>query len=265
MKIKIGGLVKVQHPKPLTSGDLEEIEKIALENNAMFVKIEPHISQDISLLESAGYIISLSPLSPPSTIYINLALDEKNLLKKISKSGRYSIRRAGKEGAEVKFYPNPDPEILEKFYELMRRSAKKQGFSVQSFEDLKKKAEVFGEECTVVLGYDSRGELTGGKFFLTYEKAVWYVHAGTTELGRKLDAGHKMMWESLVRFKNLGYTVMDMDGIDDDRFPIFTKKWGGFSYFKEKFGGEVIRFPYPYIKYHSKFLKFLAKYRMLPL
>ena len=265
MNIKFGSLIKVQHPAVLSDEDVKEIEDIAVKNRALFIKIEPYIDLDTSVLLDNGYVVSLSPLAPPATIYVNLTLDESVLWKNISKSGRYSIRRAGSEGAEVGFYKNPSTDILEKFYNLSRESSKKQGFSIQNFADLKEKAEAFKDECFVVLGFDKNGTITGGKFFLGYENGIWYLHAGTTEQGRKIDVGHKMMWDSFLYFKSLGYKVMDMDGIDDDRFPNFTKNWGGFSYFKEKFGGEIVRFPYPYIKYLNLMLKFLAKYRTLPL
>jgi lipid II:glycine glycyltransferase (peptidoglycan interpeptide bridge formation enzyme) len=265
MKTPVGGLIKIQRPKHLNKKDLDEVEKIRRENKAMFVKIEPLLGQNLSVFEKNDYTLSVSPLAPPSTIYIDLTLEEKVLWKNISKSGRYSIRSADKEGVKVHFYPHPKEEVLEQFYSIAKETSRKQGFVIQSLADLKKKAEIFGKEAFVVLSFNKEKQLLGGKFFLGHEKSVWYLHAGTNELGRRSDAGHKMMWESFLYFKKAGYKVMDMDGIDDERFPSFTKNWGGFSYFKEKFGGEIIRFPEPRIKYFSRFLRFLAKRRAMPL
>jgi len=262
MPTKLGGFVKVQRPSAFLKEDLEDIERICRENKALFVKIEPYIDQDISLLENAGYKLSLSPLAPPSTIYLNLSLDIETLWWNISKSGRYSIRHS--EDKTV-FHKNPSEDLLKQFYVIASETSRKQGFVIQSFEDLKKKVEVFGDDSYLALGYDRDGNLTGGKFFLGYKDAIWYVHAGTNEQGRKSDSGHKMMWESILHFKELGYKTMDMDGIDDPRFPIFTKKWGGFSFFKEKFGGAVVRFPFSHIKYYNWFFRILNKLKALPL
>jgi lipid II:glycine glycyltransferase (peptidoglycan interpeptide bridge formation enzyme) len=265
IKTKVGGIVKIQRPKLLNSADLKEIEKICRDNNALFIKIEPSHAQDLKVFKKHDYVPSLSPLAPPSTIYIDLTQDERSLFGSISKSGRYSIRRAEKEGVKVSFHPGPSEEILEQFYSIAKSTSRRQGFAIQSFQDLLKKAEVFKEKSYAVLSYDKEGNILGGKFFLGFGDTVWYLHAGTNDLGRQSDAGHRMMWESFLYFKNEGYVTMDMDGIDDDRYPSFTKNWGGFSFFKEKFGGEVIRFPEPQIKYLSRFLKFMARSRSMPL
>ncbi len=258
----IGGLVKVQHPKNLSKEDLDEIEQISLKNKGVFIKIEPMAGQDTKILEDFGYISGVSPLAPPSTIYIDLSLPEENLWKNISKSGRYSIRHSD---AKVVFHRNPSDEMLETFYNLAKETASTQGFSSQSMEDLIKKRNIFKDKSYLIMGYDQNNTLLGGKFFLAVDDAVWYLHAGTNSEGRKSDAGHKMMWEAFLYFKNLGYKVMDLDGIDDPRYPRFTKNWGGFSYFKEKFGGTVIRFPEPHIKYLSPVFKILNKIKRIPL
>jgi lipid II:glycine glycyltransferase (peptidoglycan interpeptide bridge formation enzyme) len=261
MPTKIGGLVKVQRPHELKEEELAEIELIALEAKAPFVKVEPMTWQDMAVFEKLGFKPSISPLSPPSTIYMNLSLNEPELWKSISKSGRYSIRHSQ---AETVFHKNPSKELLAQFYAIAKETARVQKFALQSFEDLQKKVEVFGDESFLALGFDSDKNITGGKFFVSYKDAVWYLHAGTNNLGRSSDSGHKMMWDALLYFKNLGYRVMDMDGIDDPRFSSFTKNWGGFSYFKEKFGGTVVRFPYSQVKVFNPFFKFLGKLRPLP-
>ncbi len=262
LSTKIGAMVKIQRPHALSQAELDEINKICLENKALFIKLEPTYYQDTETLVNTGYKKSYSPLSPPSTMYIDLTQKEEDLWGKINKGGRYEIRHSE---AETVFYKNPSEEILKSLYKLFLETSQKQKFTIQSFEDLKKKAEVFKDDCFVVLSYDKEKNITGGKFFLGFKDNVWYIHAGTNHFGRKSDAGHKMMWESFLYFKNLGYKILDMDGIDDPRFPVFTKHWGGFSFFKEKFGGIVVRFPHSYVLYIHPFFKFLNRFKELPI
>jgi len=73
------------------------------------------------------------------------------------------------------------------------------------------------------------------------------------------------MWESILYFKKIAYKYIDLEGVDDERFPSFTKNWGGFTHFKEKFGGTILKLPPPYIKYYSPILKFFTKFQDLPL
>jgi lipid II:glycine glycyltransferase (peptidoglycan interpeptide bridge formation enzyme) len=35
--------------------------------------------------------------------------------------------------------------------------------------------------------------------------------------------------------------------------------WGGFSHFKEKFGGTIVEFPVPYVKYFNPIIKVISK------
>ena len=73
------------------------------------------------------------------------------------------------------------------------------------------------------------------------------------------------MWEAILHLKDSGYDWLDLEGVDDDRFPAFTRDWGGFSYFKEKFGGKVVRYPMPQIKYLNPVLRILSKVMPPPL
>lgn len=261
LKTLVGGLAKVQRPKVLTEEDLEEIKKICFGYKPLFIKIEPNYFQEVEVLEKNKYKKSFSPLAPPSTMYIDLGCSESALWEKISKSGKYSIRHSK---SHTEFFKNPSEEVLQKLYSLFVETSKKQKFTVQSFADLKKKAEVFGDECFAALGFDQNNNLTGGKFFLAHKTAVWYLHAGTTAVGRASNVGDKMMWDSILYFKGLNFKTMDLEGIDDPRFPMFTRHWGGFSFFKEKFGGIVVRFPHSYTYYINPFLKVVSKLRTMP-
>ena len=85
------------------------------------------------------------------------------------------------------------------------------------------------------------------------------MFGGTTELGRHNKTGYELLWQSILYFKKLGYAWLDLEGVYDPRFPKYLNAWGGFSHFKEKFGGVVVEFPMPYIKYLSPVLKLIAK------
>jgi lipid II:glycine glycyltransferase (peptidoglycan interpeptide bridge formation enzyme) len=109
------------------------------------------------------------------------------------------------------------------------------------------------------LVYDKDKKLMGGKYFLGYNKNIWYMYGGTSNEGRRNKAGYNLVWESFLGLKRSGYDFLDFEGVDDDRFA-FTQQWGGFSHFKEKFGGVKVEFPLPRIKYFSSILKHLSKF-----
>lgn len=264
-KTFLGSVVKIQKPNVLEEKDIEEIENFCDKLKPLFVKIEPFIGQDISILEKMGYKKSEVPLTPSSTIYIDLTKSEEELWNSLSHSGKYSIKRAQREGTVTRFYQNPVEEKLPSYFEMVKETGRRKHFYVQPMKDFAGKVKIFGKECHLVLSFNPAGELLSGKFYLCHGDMVLYSTGGTSVAGLETKAGYDLLWKSILYFKGLGYKVLDLEGRDDQRFKDATKNWGGFSHFKEKFGGEAVEFPMPHIKYFSPFLKSLSKFMELPL
>jgi lipid II:glycine glycyltransferase (peptidoglycan interpeptide bridge formation enzyme) len=265
-KILSRAVVKIQRPHNLTQKELVEIEKICRKHKALFIKIEPGSNQNLDELKKAGYVKSYHPLLPPSTIFIDLTKPEKKLWKENSKTCRYSIRRAQREGATIEIHNRPSEDILEIFRGLMKQTAQAKKILVPSLKDLKEQINSFGDDSYVTFVKDPQGAYMAGNYYLGFGKNIWYVHGGTSHIARKGLWGYELTWKSFLLLKKRGYKILDQEGIDDSRFPSFTKNWGGFSHFKEKFGGEKVIFPYPHIKLLNPTLKLLQKiYKTLPL
>jgi len=252
-------LAKIQRSISLNAGDLKEIDKLARENKFAFVKLEPSLEQNLDELTHAQYKISQSPLCPPSTIFMDLENSVETLQGDLSHSAKYSINRAKREGGDVEFYTNPHVDLLTQVYPALRNTAIKQKFFVPSFDDLKTKIDLWGPECHLAIVKDTDNVIQGTKMFLGFNDNIWFMHGGTSEEGRKTKFGYLLLWESILYLKSHGYKFLDLEGKDDKRFPSFTKTWGGFSHFKERFGGIEVSFPYPQIKYYSSALKFLSR------
>ncbi len=265
MKTPLGAVCKIQRPFHLSTKDLDEIEKICSQRKCMFIKIEAGMDQDENLLTDKGYVRSRFPLSPPSTMIMDLTKSEEEMWSSMSKSGKYSINRAKREGNVVKHRQNPDDKELEEFYAVAKETSKRGKFYIEPFRALLKKRDVFKDKAFLSEVYDDKNRLVSAKFFLGADGMVTFLQGGTSEVGRKGKGGYLLLWDCLLYFKELGYTQMDLEGIDDPRFPLFTKNWGGFSHFKEKFGGTILRLPPPYIKFKSPLLKFISKFQEIPL
>lgn len=264
-KVLFFSLIKVQKPSPLSKEDLEEIESIAKKEKYFLIKLEPFVGQDENLLTQAGYSRSLTPLSVPSTMVIDLTKDEKDLWGQLSHSAKYSIARAQREGAQVRFYENPTEEAFKNFYEIFAETAKRQKFYKLPYQEALSRCRCFGRRAHLVMAYDKAGVLASGKLFLGNKEFVLYSLGGTSEAGRQTKIGYELLWKSILYLKGLGYLALDLEGVDDPRFKFFTSGWGGFSYFKEKFGGIVVRFPYPYVKFSSKILAYLNQLAPMPM
>ena len=259
-KSVFGALVKIQKPNPFDKDDLNEIEKICRKQKAIFIKIEPYFGQDTDLLKNTGFEVSWFPMTPTATYFINLEKSEEELWNNVSHGGKYAIHRAQREGAEVKVFRKPNIVIMEEFYEVLKYTGRLQKIYVPPIKQVMNQVQAFSDNGVLLVVYNKDGQLCGAKWHLMYGDNVLYISGGTSELGRKDKSGYELVWKSILYFKALGLKTFDLEGKDDKRFPGFTKRWGGFSHFKEKFGGSAIEFPHPRIKYLNPVMKFLHKW-----
>lgn len=264
LKTPLGVVVKIQRPQDLTNEDLVEIDSICRKHRALFTKIEPSKNQKTDVLDKHGYVVSRHPLCPPSTMFIDLRKSETELWNNVSRSGKYSIKRAKREGGEVSFLVNPPKEKLEEYYKVVQDTGKQKHFYTEPIRDLYARVNVFKDNAIFGTVTDEHGKLMGIKFFLLNEGTATFLLGGTTREGRKGKWGYALLWESILYLKKQGLKYLDLEGVDDRRFPLFTSTWGGFSHFKEKFGGEIVRYPPPYIKYLNPVFKILSKFMRLP-
>ena len=252
-------VAKVQKSPFLTKQDVDEIENKCKENRILFLKIEPVDEQIVPYLKEQGFVPSQAYLTPPATLQINLKKSAEELWNDLSHSAKYSIKRAEREKVRVEMMTNPSAEALKIFYDMEKETSKKKKFIQQGFDLLLKKTELFGKNSFLSLAYNASGALCSGKYYLGFNNHIWYFHGGTTDAGRKDKSGYKIVWDDINFFKSQGFESLDFEGIDDSRFPT-TSAWGGFSHFKEKFGGTEVRYPFPYVKYYNRFLKFVSRF-----
>ena len=128
MKTPLGAVTKIQRPPKFTEKDLLEIEKLCKKRRALFIKIEPVDEDNAKLLKKNKYVVSGHPLCPPSTSVIKLKTSEAKLWENISKSGKYSIRRAKREGSRVEFIQKPSKKEVEKIFPIIKETSVKRKF-----------------------------------------------------------------------------------------------------------------------------------------
>ena len=263
-KLLSGNLVKIQRPHALTKKDLEEIEALCKSRKALLVKIEPEVGQDESLLIDAGFEKNNYPLSPPSSMILNLPKSEKELWESISRSGKYSINRSKREGDHVNFVQKPSEEQIKQLFEAMVWAGKTKKYYIEPFRDVLKRTQAFGKNAHLIQVFNKSNDYLGGAIYLIHENTATFIYGSINEIGRQGKAGYQLLWQAALYLKKLGYKHFDLEGVDDQRFPRHTKSWGGFSHFKEKFNGTVVVYPVPYMKVYSGVLKFLSKLQPLP-
>jgi lipid II:glycine glycyltransferase (peptidoglycan interpeptide bridge formation enzyme) len=248
-KYPLFSVAKIHRANSLIAADLQEAESVYRENSVVYAKISPSISQDLTSLEKFGYRRSGGIDLPPRTIYLDLRQSEDVLWGKLTKDCRYAINRSTRETDRIEIIQTPTTEQLKTAYSVIKNRSREKGYFVPSIADFTEKFKCFGEEAFVSNAYSSEGGVLGVKIFLGYKGCIWYMYSGITRMGITSNANYKLMWEVVRYFKLRGYSVMDMEGLADNRLKRQTTRWNNYSDYKLQFGGTTIEFPLPYSRY----------------
>ncbi|MBI4039435.1 peptidoglycan bridge formation glycyltransferase FemA/FemB family protein [Candidatus Daviesbacteria bacterium] len=267
----VGSVIKIQRPNPPIPFD--EIELLARKYRALFVKIEPNRAADHPSFqrsfEVAGsrppfapkelrggrqqaadsYITDSWPLLPTKTIVIDLDKSEGKLLNSFDKTTRYQLRQAQKNNLQVQIAQNTASSLsdIKQFSQLWHKNAQDKGFWIPFEKQLILLWQSFGHKAFLVTASDNNRQQLAGALILVHDQTAYYLHAFSTPTGRKQSAPTMVVWEAMKLAKAKNCRLFDFEGVYDPRYHKYTRKWLGFTSFKQGFGGQERVFPAPII------------------
>jgi lipid II:glycine glycyltransferase (peptidoglycan interpeptide bridge formation enzyme) len=276
----LGSIIKIEKIN-VRNIDLKVIEEIAYRENALFVKIEPfaNVSEQVQLDKlffTYGYVHDFWPLSSTSTFMLDLQKPLVTIIANFKSKFRYNLRLAeNKHGLKVQTINGIDlvnnPTLLQAFTDIFNQRARQIKSETHSFEELRHTCKSHGDNLTML--YINHPEELGDEksprtmistaLFLFTPDICHYWHNGSTPEGRSLFAPTLIMAEGIRLAQEKGCKVFEFEGIYDERFKDQTRRWKGFTRFKEGFGPEKIVFVRPYIKYYSPVFKFFHFFKMI--
>ena len=188
-----------------------------------------------------------------TTLVIDLTQDLDTIWKNMDNSScRYSIKRAKREGIEIKINCN-----YEEFYEINRSFAKDKDLGTGDIPVR------FFEKNGTLFTAEFNGEVIGGQFYLNDENNMrWLVGASKRlEVNKEMatligNANRLIIWEAINYAKNRGIKEFDMGGVYTGNAPDEQKE--RINKFKKSFGGELVTH-YIYEKYYSGIYKFARR------
>lgn len=212
--------------------DFQDLSRVKRRYCVVNSVIEPFEVQDTKAYRKAGYHLSRFPFLAVSTYVNDLTKSKDELWKGLSENARRLIQKNKEaiiEESEAK-----------KFCDLWKRDSKIWIMRASEVENLVKS---FGGKVRLVLS--KLGEEYQSGLMVVYSKdTANYYMTWTSEEGRHSGAHYKLVWEEMIRAKKLGYKYFDFEGVFDERWP--QRKWKGFTEFKRRFGGKLVRFPGAY-------------------
>ena len=190
-------------------------------------------------------------IQPPDSTQINLVPDEEEILNNMKAKWRYNIRLAEKKGVEIEKIDGNYLELsekLEKFYELYKITAERDGIGIHPksyYEDLLKLSSskiASGEDVPKINLYIAKHEedYLGAIITLFSKTEGIYLYGCSSNTKRNLMPNFLLQWTAMKEAKALGCQYYDMYGMpptDDENHPMH-----GLYMFKANFGGKNIHY-----------------------
>lgn len=237
-------------PKGPGVASLDEFSEIVSQTKqaaprALFVRFEPELLDDLipkELLAELGLVKASRDSSSKSTIFIDLARSEEDLLASFSQSTRRNIRKAKDAGVSVRPVVANDHN-LDIMFELMKATEARAHYGLRPkayFLDYWR-AQAKAEQAQLFLSKHEDDVLAG--IFVTHLGVrAWYKDGGSFTLKRELQPTYLMHWEVMRWLMQRGVTSYDMVGVPNRDQVGQGDSRDGLYEFKSKFNPEITEF-----------------------
>jgi lipid II:glycine glycyltransferase (peptidoglycan interpeptide bridge formation enzyme) len=235
---KIGMFIKGPVP---TSKILNNLKELSKKEKLIFIKLEPNVSKNeesIKLLKQNGAVPGKT-LFTPTSFWIDLTINEEDLLKSFQSKTRYNIRLAQRKGVEVR-EDNSD-KAFEKYIKLTKETVERQGFYAHSekyhrlmWKTLHSDIIQEGEKPIArLLTAHYKGEIITTWIVFVWKDFLYYPYGASANKHKNVMANNLVMWEAIKYGKKLGLKTFDLWGREPGK---------GFTRFKEGYRPKVIEF-----------------------
>ncbi|WP_372648803.1 lipid II:glycine glycyltransferase FemX [Draconibacterium sp.] len=186
---------------------------------------------------------------PKNTFFLDLTLNEQELMYNMRYNTRYNVRKANKMGIRVREY---GLEQIGDWYKLYFDTAMRHNMALQSqdyFSSILRNQDNSKNGVTVkMLMADIDGRFLSSMFLVLSRKRGTYLYGASSTCKDNLMASYALQWESIRISKEWGCTEYDMFGSApnlDSSHPLH-----GVHIYKKGFGGDLYHrmgcWDYPY-------------------
>lgn len=225
--------------------DLESIKKSCLENDAVFLKIEPDITEDLkkndALIKSLGFIPGKRIL-PVHTAVVDLTRSEQEIMGAMHEKTRYNIKVAQKHGVMV--LEKNDPESLSYFIKLYDATQKRQGFYAKSGDYIRtlwKTLEPTNMVHLLCAYIPNMSEPLASLMIFNFNDTTYFPYGGWSSEHREMMPNNLLQYEAIRLSKLLGAKKYDFWSSYKDN-PVNSDPWYGTYVFKKGFGPSDVHY-----------------------
>lgn len=209
---------------------------IAKSEGLRFIRIRPLIDnsdKNKSLLK--GFGLKPAPIRVPAEVtwILNLDKGEDELLGQMRKTTRYLIKKAQKDGIEIK--KSTKVSDLEIFHKLEENTIAKHKFTPFSRNYVKTQFETFNKTNDAIIFLAKyKGKIISASIVTFFGDSAFYNHGASIE--SKIPASYAIQWQAILEAKRRSKKFYNFwGGITPEGQR--NHPWAGITLFKTGFGG----------------------------
>jgi len=217
---------------------INKLKEIAKQEKASFIRVAPiweKSEENIRIFKKLGFREAPIHIHPELTWELDINFSEEELLAGMRKTTRYLIKQAEKN-PEIEIIKSQNINDLEKFSQLLNKTAFRHHFTAFSLNYLKNQFSCFNpnNEMVIFLG-KHKGEIISSAIMIYWQKIGFYHHGASLSQNNKVPVSYLLQWEAIKEAKNRGCRKYNFWGIAP--FPNRKHSWAGLTLFKMGFGG----------------------------
>lgn len=234
---------------------LDDLVRIARQNGAILIKIDPDVRLGAGVpdsggasddptglavkneLQDSGWVFSAEQVQFRNTVVVDLKPSDEELLARMKQKTRYNVRLAARKGVVVR---RGTPTDLEMLYQMYVETSVRDGFVIrdkQYYLDVWRIYMTAGIAEPIIA--DVEGTPVAAVIIFRFAGQAWYLFGMSRQEHREKMPNHLLQWEAMRRAKAAGCSSYDLWGAPDV-FEAGDPLWGVYR-FKEGFGGNIIR------------------------
>lgn len=215
---------------------LNEIKTLAKKEGARFIRLNPLIEnspRNQQLFTSLGLIASaIHAMDAEYAWMLDVGKSESELLSDMRKTTRYEVKHALNLGVVIE--KSTDPADLATFFDLYKKTAKRQGF-VEHTGIEEEFAAFAKEEKALLFTGKYKGEILAAAIILFVGNQGIYHHSASAP--STTGVNYLLQWEAMREAKRRGMDFYNFWGIAPYNKP--SHPWRGITLFKTGFGGHL--------------------------
>lgn len=226
---------------------VEAVAALGREKGSQWVRIEPCLGLDVdsdlmatSPKQHTKILAAHKQIDPLHTRMLDLRPDEDAILAGLSSSTRSLLRKNMREPI-LTYRTSTEPADIERFLEMIHAVAQRNNVFFHTDEHFRREAELMMPAGSMRLEFALLNDKPIACIVMhDFNKVTSYTYAASLPEARETNASALLLWQAILNAKQAGMERMDLFGSLPDDAPA-AHPWYGFSSFKRKFGGTVVR------------------------